>query len=60
MKVKIGTFTDPLMVREESRKCSEAYEKQHPQFKYFGMKISRNGTKATLYACDNFNEAMDI
>lgn len=60
MKVKIGTFTDQSTVREESKACADAYEKKHPAFKYFGMKVSRDGKKATLYACDNFDEAMDI
>ena len=60
MKIAIGKFTDQSTVREESKKVANAYTEKHPEFKYFGMKISRNGKVATLYACDNFDEAMDI
>lgn len=60
MKIKIGFFKDPAAVQAESQKVADAYTKAHPKFKYFGMKLSRNGQAATLYACDNFNEAMDI
>ena len=60
MKVKIGVFRDQSTVREESKKCAAEYEQAHPKFKYFGMKLNRKGDVATLYACDNFDEAMDI
>lgn len=60
MKVKIGVFDEQQIRNKEDNECARCYELAHPDFKYFGMKISRNGKVATLYACDNFDEAMDI
>lgn len=58
MKIKIGTFTWEECRKKKEKEVADAFEKAHPKFKYFGGKCK--GSKLILYACDNFDEAMDI
>lgn len=60
MKVKIGTFNESDIRLKKDKEVADSYKKEHPAFKYFGLKVAKNLKSATLYACDNFEEAMCI
>jgi hypothetical protein len=58
MKKAIGKYTRETI--SQSHEDADKYTAEHPMFKYYGLKVSRNGKVATLYACDNYEEAQDI
>lgn len=60
MKVKIGKFNLDDIQKKKDKEIAESYKKDHPNFKYFGLKIAKDQKSATLYACDDFAEAMSI
>ena len=60
MKVKLGTFNESDIRLKKDKEVAESYKKEHPAFKFFGLKVSKDLKSATLYACDDFEEAMDI
>lgn len=60
MKVKLGTFNESDILSKRDKEVADSYKKEHPAFKYFGLKVAKNLKSATLYACDNYEEAMSI
>ena len=60
MKVKLGTFNESDIRLKKDKAVADSYKKEHPDFKYFGLKVAKDKKSATLYACDNFAEAMSI
>ena len=60
MKVKLGTFNESDIRLKKDKAVADSYKKEHPDFKYFGLKVAKDKKSATLYACNNFPEAMSI